>query len=80
MKPENPYPRYGAKGQEFDVSTHVNRIKNQAWEEGFDAAVKWLNEPCKEHPCEEDKLFSVPFYPCHRYSCSQCRKKIGLDS
>jgi hypothetical protein len=84
MKPENPYMK---------INTTCDGFKTErlAWQEGFDAAIKWLNEPCKEHPmtmrelglCCCDRCF-VAFQkkPCHfrehRHLCPKCREEIGL--
>lgn len=76
MKPENPY-----KG-DIDIFNNIRLATRQGWQEGFDAAIKWLNEPCTEHPLKgvsdlEKYNDYKHYYPDHRYLCPECLKEIS---
>ncbi len=81
MKPENPYP---ICDDQFDnESVSKTTLLRDTWQEGFDAAITWLKEPCTEHPdCGQHTnkvlIHTVTCYPPHRYLCPQCREKVGL--
>ena len=55
MKPVNP----------FEIQTSNGRVCNMAWNMGWDACWKWLNELCTEHDCT---LFE-------RKYCSECMRE-----
>ncbi len=64
MKPVNPYPE----------TIGFNK-QRECWQEGFDAAIKWLFEKCKDHPLG-NSTYIVAMYPIHRYLCSQCMAEL----
>ena len=72
-KPENPYKNNIATPDQF-----------YAWQEGFDAAVKYLFEPCNEHPTFVDDApktlnkTETGWNYLHRKDCGFCMS--GLKS
>jgi len=66
MKPENPYDN--------SIDRSVGAERHEIWQEGFDAAIKWMFETCTEHP---NKEYWVPHYAEHRYQCIECMKEVN---
>lgn len=61
-KIENPYPdKYGF------------RLQNDCWQEGFDVAIKWLFEPCREHYSRKVKVILM-----HK-DCPRCMKELKQE-
>jgi len=58
----------------------VHRAFNEARQLTFNAVVKWLKEPCDEHPwkevippeCKDHK----PIYSQHRFECPTCMQSL----
>jgi len=75
MKPENPYKD---QTKIFSSKSHGVGLY-EGWQEGFDAAVKWLNEICNEHDLSRPgvpDLYNLKY--SIRFLCLECRKEIGL--
>ena len=67
MKPENPYDN------SIDRSVGVER--HEIWQEGFDAAIKWLHETCP-HGVGDFHDNDEPVTMCFRYACSSCMEEL----
>lgn len=74
-KPENPFYK------------NINSLdKNSmrmglgiAWQEGFDAAIKYLSEPCTEHKIIEWRGCAIEYYEPHRYLCPECMSELKSE-
>ena len=67
MKPENPYFH---KPQDR-YKPNYSPDKYYAWEECFDAIVRYLTEPCIDHTEGRNDVFIA-----HRYLCPQCMAEL----
>ena len=65
--------------EDCDCECNQAGCRDDGWNEGFDTAIKYLNEPCTEHPQIVDFSFTIEGYYPHRYLCPECRKEIGLE-
>jgi len=68
MKPKNPY----RSRTECLNYQEVEPAMHEAWQEGFDACVKWLGEPC-------DKFGSMGAEVCRR-TCTHCWQELKQET
>lgn len=96
MKPENPYrsnvvPIDSCIVVDEGISAYqCCKASALVWEEGFDAAIKWGNEPCTEHEQrgeirDEALRYQEPprgrgkyrrMYYKRKADCSECMKEL----
>ena len=73
MRPENPYFKVIEEHFSLDESVQYERYGN-CYSQGFDAAIKYLTEPCTDHYVllPKDRPFKNWIHTQHRYLCPQC--------